>query len=107
MEEGGVYVTTISSMGDMIMPLLNPVRSRKGRFVIVKASGQDLDHIRSLVEAGKVKPVIDRDRQAERKGSPQRGDMTSPRFRCLPSVTQASNLFWHHVDGTTGALFCA
>jgi NADPH:quinone reductase-like Zn-dependent oxidoreductase len=60
MERSGVYVTTISSGSDMLLPLLNPLRSRKGRFVIVKASGRDLDYLRTLIESGKVKAVVDR-----------------------------------------------
>ena len=60
MERGGVYVTTISSMGDLLMPIFNPLRSRKGRFVIVKSSGADLDYLRGLMEAGTILPVIDR-----------------------------------------------
>ena len=56
----GIYITTISGMGDMLMPLLNPIRSRKGRFVLVNADGNDLDKVRALVDEKKLVPVIDK-----------------------------------------------
>jgi NADPH:quinone reductase-like Zn-dependent oxidoreductase len=60
LEPGGVYVTTISSSRDMIMPLFNPLRSRKGRFVLVKAAATDLDYLRGLVEGGRLEPIVDK-----------------------------------------------
>jgi NADPH:quinone reductase-like Zn-dependent oxidoreductase len=60
LESSGVYVTTISGMGHMLAPLLNPLRSKKARFVIVKGSVSDLDYVRSLIESGKLKVVVDR-----------------------------------------------
>jgi NADPH:quinone reductase-like Zn-dependent oxidoreductase len=58
LESGGTYVTTIAGMGDLIAPLFNPFRSRKARFIIVKGSYVDLDHVRSLIESGKLKVVV-------------------------------------------------
>jgi NADPH:quinone reductase-like Zn-dependent oxidoreductase len=43
-----------------VMPLLNPLRARKGRFVLVKTSATDLEYLRTLLESGELKPVIDR-----------------------------------------------
>jgi NADPH:quinone reductase-like Zn-dependent oxidoreductase len=60
MEPGGVYVTTISSTGDLVTPLFNPLRSRKSRFIIVKPSLADLDYLRGLVEAKRLEVVVDR-----------------------------------------------
>jgi NADPH:quinone reductase-like Zn-dependent oxidoreductase len=60
LEPGGVYVTTISGFGDILMPILNPFRSRKGRFIIVKCSQADLDYSRQLVESGKLRPVVEK-----------------------------------------------
>jgi NADPH:quinone reductase-like Zn-dependent oxidoreductase len=60
MASEGVYVTTISSFGDILMPLFNFMRSRKGRYIIVKTSGNDLEYVRALIERGRLKPVVDR-----------------------------------------------
>jgi NADPH:quinone reductase-like Zn-dependent oxidoreductase len=60
LEPGGAYITTISSFGDLLMPLWNPFRSRKGRFIIVKPSVSDLEFARGLIEAGTLRPAVER-----------------------------------------------
>ena len=60
LEDHGVYVTTIKGGADMVMPLLNPLRSKKGRYVMVKSSAADLDEVRALIDGGKVKTFVDR-----------------------------------------------
>jgi NADPH:quinone reductase-like Zn-dependent oxidoreductase len=60
LEPSGVYVTTIGSGADMVMPWLNPLRSQKGRFIIVKPRSADLDFIVELLAAGKLKPSVGR-----------------------------------------------
>jgi NADPH:quinone reductase-like Zn-dependent oxidoreductase len=60
LEEGGVYVTTIAGMGDMIMPAFNFLRSKKGKVILVKPAASDLDYLRSLFEGGKLKVVVDK-----------------------------------------------
>ena len=58
LEHHGIFVTTIGSGGDMVAPLLNPFRAQKARFIIAKPNAKDLDYIRDLVEAGKLKPSV-------------------------------------------------
>jgi NADPH:quinone reductase-like Zn-dependent oxidoreductase len=58
LEPHGIYVTTISSGGDMAAPLLNPVRSQKSRFILMKPNAPDVDYVRGLVEAGKLKATV-------------------------------------------------
>src|SRR5439155_26490820 len=65
LEPGGIYVTTISSgkfssLRDLTMPLFNPLRSRKGKAILVKPSASDLDYLRGLIEAGRLKTVVER-----------------------------------------------
>lgn len=58
LEPHGIYVTTISSGGDMVAPVLNPIRAQKSRFILMKPNIADLEHVRDLVESGKVKPFV-------------------------------------------------
>jgi NADPH:quinone reductase-like Zn-dependent oxidoreductase len=60
LEDYGHYVTTIGSTGDMVAPMLNPLRSKKGHFIIVKSSASDLDEVRALFDGGRLKVVVDR-----------------------------------------------
>lgn len=58
LEPHGIYVTTIGRGSDMIMPAFNALRAQKGRFIIAKPSSSDLDTIRGLLDAGKLKTVV-------------------------------------------------
>jgi NADPH:quinone reductase-like Zn-dependent oxidoreductase len=58
LEDHGIYVTTISSGGDLISPALNPVRHQKSRFILMKPNTADLDYVTGLVNAGKLKPQV-------------------------------------------------
>ena len=60
LEAHGVYVTTIGSGSDMVSPVLNPIRSQKSRFIMMKPSVSDLDYVRGLVESGKLKATVGR-----------------------------------------------
>jgi NADPH:quinone reductase-like Zn-dependent oxidoreductase len=60
LEDHGHYVTTIGSTGDMVAPVLNPLRSKKGHFIIVKSSASDLDEVRALFDGGRLKVVVDK-----------------------------------------------
>lgn len=58
LEAHGHYVTTISSGGDMLSPLLNPLRSQKSHFIFMKPNAADIDRVRELVEKGQLKPNV-------------------------------------------------
>jgi NADPH:quinone reductase-like Zn-dependent oxidoreductase len=60
LEPHGVYVTTIGGGGDMVAPLLNPLRSQKSRFIMMKPNVTDLDYVTGLVERGKLKATVGR-----------------------------------------------
>ena len=60
LEDHGHYVTTIRSTSDMVAPVLNPVRSKKAHFVIVKSSASDLDQVRALFDARALRVVVDK-----------------------------------------------
>ncbi len=57
----GIYITTVpnpSTVAHVFRTSLFP--GKKATFVMVKPSGKDLDFIKELIEADKIKPVIDR-----------------------------------------------
>lgn len=57
----GVYVSTLPTFGRVSAALLLPLISRRRvRITMVKARGADLNQLRALCEAGKLRPVIDR-----------------------------------------------
>ena len=57
----GVYVSTLPSFSRVSAALLLPLVSRRRvRLTMVKARGTDLDQLRALCEAGKLRPVIDK-----------------------------------------------
>lgn len=57
----GVYVSTLPDVMRVTAAILWPLYSRRRvRFSHVRARGADLDVLRELAEAGKLKPVIDR-----------------------------------------------
>jgi NADPH:quinone reductase-like Zn-dependent oxidoreductase len=58
LEPHGHYVTTISSGGDMVAPVLNPVRSQKSHFIILKPNAADTAYICKLIEEGKLKTSV-------------------------------------------------
>jgi NADPH:quinone reductase-like Zn-dependent oxidoreductase len=61
MAPAGVYVSTLPSFSRISAALLLPLVSRRRvRITMVKARGTDLDQLRALCEAGKLRPVIDK-----------------------------------------------
>ncbi len=61
MAPGGVIVSTLPSFGRISAAMLLPFISRRRvHITMVKARGADLDQLRALCEAGKLRPVIDR-----------------------------------------------
>jgi NADPH:quinone reductase-like Zn-dependent oxidoreductase len=52
LEHHGIFVTTISSGGDMVQPVLNPLRAQKSRFILMKPNAADMEEVKRLVEAG-------------------------------------------------------
>jgi len=57
----GVYVSTLPSFSRVGTAFLLPLVSRRRvRITMVKARGTDLDQLRALCEAGKLRPVIDK-----------------------------------------------
>jgi NADPH:quinone reductase-like Zn-dependent oxidoreductase len=71
LEEHGQYVTTIRNTGDLVAPVLNPLRSKKGHYIIVKSSASDLDMVRALFDGGRLKVVIDKVFPLARAGEAQ------------------------------------
>lgn len=61
MAPAGVYVSTLPSFSRVGAVFLLPfVSRRRVRITMVKARGGDLDQLRALCEAGKLRPVIDK-----------------------------------------------
>lgn len=61
MTPAGVYVSTLPSFSRVSAAFLLPLVSRRRvRITMVKARGSDLDQLRALCEAGKLRPVIDK-----------------------------------------------
>ena len=56
---GGRYVSSMPGAGVFLRSVLNPLTSRKVRAVMLKSSGKDLRILDRLVEAGKLRVVID------------------------------------------------
>ncbi len=58
---GGVYISTLPTVGLFLSMLILPLVSRRrARFVTVKPSGEDLEYLNRLVETGQLRAVIDR-----------------------------------------------
>lgn len=61
MAPAGVYVSTLPGFSRVSAALLLPlVARRRVRITMVKARGTDLEQLRALCEAGKLRPVIDK-----------------------------------------------
>ena len=57
----GVYVSTLPSAGTILRMVIGPiVRGQRARLLTVRARGVDLEVLTQLIEAGKVRPYIDR-----------------------------------------------
>jgi NADPH:quinone reductase-like Zn-dependent oxidoreductase len=56
-----VYVSTLPSAATVLAPLLGAIRRGPGaRAVVVRSKPDDLDALAALIDAGKVRPAIDR-----------------------------------------------
>jgi len=61
LDKGGVYITTVPNFTIMILgPLLNPFSSRKMEKIMVKSNPGQLKLMKEMVEAGDIKPIIDK-----------------------------------------------
>ena len=60
LKRGGVWVCTRFTGAYIVARLLAPIRGRKVRLVTVKAKGQQLEQIGSLMSKGKVEVVAER-----------------------------------------------
>ncbi|MFC1583753.1 NAD(P)-dependent alcohol dehydrogenase [Candidatus Neomarinimicrobiota bacterium] len=61
LNSGGVYMTTVSSLRIILYSLLTAVAgNKKAKFMMPMIKPEDIAYIHDLVEAGKVKPVIDK-----------------------------------------------
>jgi NADPH:quinone reductase-like Zn-dependent oxidoreductase len=65
LSQNGIYVMAGAGgaqilQGMLLGPLLSLIGSKKMRFVMAKINRKDLDFLKSLIETGKVVPVIDR-----------------------------------------------
>jgi len=61
MARDGIHVSSLPSLGRIVAGYLLPLCSkRRVRVVGVKPRGEDLDQLRALCDAGKLRPVIDR-----------------------------------------------
>jgi NADPH:quinone reductase-like Zn-dependent oxidoreductase len=65
LNQNGIYVVAGGSLGQVFQaltlgPLLSRIGSKKMCFVAAKLNQNDLDFLKSLLEAGKIVPVIDR-----------------------------------------------
>ncbi|MDA2925378.1 NAD(P)-dependent alcohol dehydrogenase, partial [Acidobacteria bacterium AH-259-L09] len=57
----GVYISTLPGAGLLLSMLVLPLVSRKrARLIMVRPSAADLKYLNRLVEAGQLRPVIDR-----------------------------------------------
>lgn len=56
----GVYVTTEFGPGIMLQMRLNPSNGKRMKGMLMNPDTEDLDYITESIEAGKIKPVIDR-----------------------------------------------
>jgi NADPH:quinone reductase-like Zn-dependent oxidoreductase len=61
----GRYVSTLPSVGLLFWLAVLPIArlvgyAQRARFILVRASGQDLEFLTSLIEAGKLRSVVDR-----------------------------------------------
>jgi NADPH:quinone reductase-like Zn-dependent oxidoreductase len=59
LRSGGRYVTPMPGPGTFLRSILNPVTSKKAHAVLLKSTAADLSALDRLVEAGKLRVVID------------------------------------------------
>ena len=57
---GGAYVSTAPTFGLFLRSAFNAFGSKKAYPIILKPSVEDLEHLRDLVEQGRLVPIIDR-----------------------------------------------
>lgn len=55
-----VHVTTMPGIGTFLRQFIDPLTKTKVYGLITTGNGQDLEHIKTLVDEGKLKPVIDK-----------------------------------------------
>ncbi len=61
LDKGGIYITTVPNFTVMILgPLLNPFSSKKMEKIMVKSHPGQLKLMKEMVEAGNIKPIIDK-----------------------------------------------
>lgn len=61
LEPKGIYITTVPNLGFIFQVFWTHLwPGKKATFFMVRPSGKDLNYIRELIEAGKVKSIIDK-----------------------------------------------
>lgn len=55
----GTYVTTIPGVKNFVTHGLSWLSKKKGKVVVVRPNGQQLDRIKTMCEEGQIKPIID------------------------------------------------
>src|SRR5262249_40610361 len=73
---GGAYVNTGATMGLFMRQGFNFLFSMRVHAVIVKANGPDLEYVKSLIEKGTVKTVIDKVYPTDEIAEAQKYSMT-------------------------------
>jgi NADPH:quinone reductase-like Zn-dependent oxidoreductase len=54
------YVTTKPNLSTVLRQVLNPIARLKVHALVTRGNGADLEHVKGLVESGKLRPIIDR-----------------------------------------------
>ena len=57
--KNGTYISTIPAPHTYRSTVLNPLRKRKSKVVVVQPRGRDLKAITELIEGGRLRPIVD------------------------------------------------
>jgi NADPH:quinone reductase-like Zn-dependent oxidoreductase len=61
LKANGIYITTLPTPEIVVQSVLTAIFSgKKAKFILEKPNSKDLDYLRELIEAGKIRVVIDR-----------------------------------------------
>lgn len=61
LQPNGIYITTQPTPNNFVQSFLTMLKpSRKAKVIVLQSNGKDLAYLKDLIEAGKIRSIIDR-----------------------------------------------